>query len=83
VSSTTIDFPLSFAIPCALTADPDSGANCAVNTSADAIRPGLAPEGKRSNLALGQAQVYDGGADGLASTTGDNELFQVEGLFVP
>jgi Tol biopolymer transport system component len=83
VSSTTIDFPLSVAVPCTPTADPDSGANCALNTSADAIRPGLAPEGRRSNWALGQAQVYDGGADGLASTPGDNELFQVEGLFVP
>jgi len=27
--------------------------------------------------------VYDGGADGLASTTGDNTLFMDEGIFAP
>lgn len=32
---------------------------------------------------LAQAKVYDGGADGDASTTGDNQLFQVQGVFVP
>jgi hypothetical protein len=28
-------------------------------------------------------RVYDGGADGLASTTGDNTLFAVQGVFAP
>jgi len=28
-------------------------------------------------------KVYDGGADGVASTAGDDTLFMVEGIFVP
>ena len=28
-------------------------------------------------------KAYDGGADGLASTQGDNTLFMVQGVFVP
>jgi hypothetical protein len=81
IAATMIDIPLSFAVSCTATADPAVGGNCAIGTTADAIRPGLVPEGARSLWALDQVRVYDGGADGLASTTGDNELFQVEGLF--
>ena len=82
IASTAIDLPLTFAVPCTATADPNAGGSCAIDTTADAIRPGFVPEGERSVWGLGQAQVYDGGADGIAST-GDNQLFQVEGLFVP
>jgi hypothetical protein len=28
-------------------------------------------------------QVYDGGADGVASTTADNTLFMDQGIFIP
>jgi len=83
VSSTMIDRPFSFAVPCSATADPNTGGTCRLDTTADAIHPGLVREGQRSNWELGQVQVYDGGADEVASTTGDNELFQVQGLFVP
>ena len=37
---------------------------------------------KRMIWELGQTQVYDGGADGLAATPGNN-LFAVQGVFVP
>jgi len=30
-----------------------------------------------------QVQLYDGGDDALASTTGDNTLFMAQGVFVP
>jgi hypothetical protein len=30
-----------------------------------------------------QAELFDGGADGVSSTTGDNTLFAVGGLFFP
>jgi hypothetical protein len=40
-------------------------------------------EGKRAIWQLDQVKVYDGGPDGLASTTGDNTLFMDEGIFVP
>ena len=47
------------------------------------VVPGLVTESRRTIWDLGQVKVYDGGSDGLASTTGDNTLFMVEGVFVP
>ena len=82
IASTTIDIPLSFVVPCSGTADPGAGGNCAIDTTADALRPGFVPEGERSLWGLDQAQVYDGGADGIGSTTGDNTVFAVQGVFV-
>ena len=59
-----------------------AGSNCSVATSFDAVVPGSAQEGKRSIWALDQVEVFDGGTDGLASTT-PNTLFAVQGVFVP
>ena len=39
-------------------------------------------QGLRSNWQLDQVKVYDGGADGTA-TTADNTLFMDEGIFAP
>jgi hypothetical protein len=44
---------------------------------------GAVREGKRAIWGLGRVEVYDGGADGVASTTGDNTLFAHQGLFTP
>jgi hypothetical protein len=70
------DSSLGMAVPCA-------GSSCALATTANALAPGLILEGKRSVWELGQVKVYDGGSDGLASTTSDNTLFMDEGVFVP
>src|SRR5205085_929328 len=67
-------FPVT--VPCA-------AGSCVVSTTANALAPGAVLEGRRAIWQLGQVKVYDGGADGLASTTGDNGLFMVEGVFVP
>jgi hypothetical protein len=69
-----LDFPVT--VPC-------TAGTCAVTTSFDAVLAGSAPEGQRSNWELGQIRVFDGGADGLASTTADNTLFADQGLFAP
>jgi TolB protein len=83
VNATTQDFPFSFAVPCAATADTTVGSTCSVVTTADTLMPGAVTTGLRAIWALGQIGVYDGGADGLASTTGDNTLFMDQGIFVP
>jgi len=46
------------------------------------VLPGVIKETRRSNWQLGQVQVFDGGADGVVSTT-PNTLFAVQGIFVP
>ena len=59
-------------------------ATCNAATTVDAVTGGeLAREGRRSVWELSQVQVFDGGADGDADTTGDNTLFAVQGLFTP
>ena len=55
----------------------------AVATTANAVVPGSVVKGQRAIWQLGQVQVYDGGADGVASTTAGNTLFMDEGIFIP
>ena len=79
---TVMNVQMPVTVPC--TATPGvGGSDCSVSTTMDAIQPGVVPEGKRSVWALGQVEVYDGGSDGLASTTGNNTLFAKQGVFVP
>ena len=53
-----------------------------MSTSADAVVPGIAQEGRRAIWDLGKVRVLDGGADG-DTQTGPNTLFAVQGVFVP
>jgi hypothetical protein len=81
-AATTQDSPFAFTVPCAPTEDSSIGSLCSLQTTADTLVPGQVKEEVRSNWQLGQVQVYDGGADGDADTTG-NTLFMSEGIFVP
>ena len=79
--ATVTDVPLRFTIPCGATAGGEGGA-CQLTTTADGVMPGIAQEGKRSVWELVDIGIYDGGADGLASSA-DNTLFAVPGLYGP
>ena len=79
--TTTEDSPFAVTVPCAATAGA-VGATCSVSTTFDAVVPGAVPEGRRAIWQLDAVEVHDGGSDGLAST-GPNELFARQGLFVP
>ena len=79
---TVEDFVLRIPGSCVATADPNIGSSCGVDTTFDSITPGMIREGARAIWQLGQVQIYDGGTDGEAATD-PNELFQVQGLFVP
>jgi hypothetical protein len=81
-SGTVGDFDLEIPVPCAGTDAPGTGASCRASTTADAITPGMVVESARSVWELGRVVVHDGGADGIASTPG-NEPFEVQGVFVP
>jgi hypothetical protein len=59
------------------------GGACHIDTTVDALLGGFAvKEGKRAIWELSQVRVSDGGADGDASTE-PNDLFAVQGVFVP
>jgi hypothetical protein len=80
---TAVDFGFAWTIACASTSDTTLGSRCAVSTSANSVVPGAVTKGKKAIWQIGDLQVYDGGSDGLSSTTGDNTLFEVQGVFVP
>jgi plastocyanin len=78
----TGDTTFTFTIPCATTMDPAIGSTCSATTTADALVPGAVLEGRRSIWEFGKVQVFDGGSDGVASTT-PNTLFADQAVFVP
>ncbi len=47
------------------------------------ITPGTVAEGSRAVWELEAVRVYDGGADGIASTRDGEEPFAAQGLFIP
>jgi hypothetical protein len=89
--TTTIDFEFPtadsrlgpFRIPCAATASTSVGATCNITTAFNVLVPGSVKDSLRAIWQLEQVKVFDGGADGVASTEGDNSLFAVQGVFVP
>jgi hypothetical protein len=82
VAATVSDTSFPVTVPCAATADVNLGATCSVATSASAVVPGSVQSGKRAIWALGQVQVFDGGASGVAGAS-DATLFEDQGLFLP
>ena len=75
---------LSVVVPCVQTTTNQTiGSSCTLSTTADAVLPGLVPEQKRLLWAMQKVEVTDGGTDGDAHTTGDNERFLTQGVFVP
>jgi hypothetical protein len=82
--ATSQDFPFSFAVPCQTEGSLRRvGATCSTQTSANALMPGAIAAGRHALWQLGQVKLYDGGEDGVADTTYDNEVFEVQGVFTP
>ena len=81
--ATTQANPFRFTVPCAATAGTSVGATCSLQSSFNTIVPGAVVEGRRAIWELRGVAIFDGGADDQAGTTGDNTLFQRQGLFVP
>jgi hypothetical protein len=82
-AATVIDIPFPVNASCANTADTAIGGICTVNTTANATVPGSVKDLQRGVVEIGQLQINDGGTDGQVSTTGDNTLFEVQGIFIP
>jgi Tol biopolymer transport system component len=81
-AGTTQEIPFEFDVACTPTADTTIGSDCPVATSANALVPGSVTADLRAIWQIGQAQVYDGGADGNPVTQ-DNTLFLNQGVFLP
>jgi hypothetical protein len=80
--ATVEDVTLRAAVQCQPTAASPAGSSCSLNTTLDAITPGIVPERARAVWELGQVEVLDGGPDGDVDTP-DNDVFARQGLFIP
>jgi Tol biopolymer transport system component len=80
--ATVADTGFPVTVPCATTTATNVGSTCSVSTTFNAVMAGSITANARSIWALGATKVYDGGADGVASTS-PNTLFMTEGVFVP
>jgi hypothetical protein len=81
-AATTEPFELGFEVPCTPDPLPDVGSDCTVATSADSLVPGAIKELRHSVWQLDQVRIDDAGPDGDPTTTGDNGVFVVQGVFV-
>jgi hypothetical protein len=80
-----VDLPVRFSVPCATNTSASIGSTCSANTTINTLFGSSAiTDGRRAIWQQTDVvKLYDGGADGVASTTADNQLFQVGGLFAP
>jgi hypothetical protein len=82
-AATVDDVPVEAPVRCEVNSDTSIGGSCRLDTTIDAMLGGNAViEGARGIWQLGQIQLFDGGSDDTA-TTPPNQLFEVQGLFVP
>jgi hypothetical protein len=81
-AATVVDIPFPVGATCAISGATNVGSTCTANTSANAVVPGSVKDTQRAVVEVGQLQISDGGADGVTSTA-DNTLFEVQGIFIP
>jgi TolB protein len=85
VNGTTSDIPMNFTVPCTTTPSTSIGSTCSINTTINTVLGASAIVASRRAIwrLVGDVKLYDGGSDGIASSTADNKLFSVGGLFFP
>jgi hypothetical protein len=82
-AATMQDIPLPVDATCANSVSISEGGLCAINTTANAVYPGIIQTGKRAIWGVGQVQVFDGGVDGNPHTGDGETIAFVQGVFVP
>ncbi len=82
-AATVTDTSIYAVVPCTSTVDPSVGSTCSIATTINSLFPGAVQTGFRAIWELGQIVVHDGGSDGDGDTTGDNQPFLRQGIFVP
>jgi hypothetical protein len=90
-NGTMVDTLLEMPVTCVGTGASTVGSTCALNTTLDALIPGLVREKDRAIWQLGQVTVRDAGPNGTgygagcptSCGDGDEATFLRQGLFVP
>lgn len=81
-AATLVDLPQGFNLYCGGNDDPTVGSTCVFPVVFCSSCP-PPKEGVRTVIEVSQVTIRDGGADGSASTPGDNTLFMTQGVFIP
>ena len=82
-TGTAVDLDLGVVFFCVATSDSNVGGSCTGTSTYDALYPGIVKEDARAVWELNKVELYDGGSDGLISTSAGNTLFATQGVFVP
>jgi len=81
-AATVVDIPFPVNGQCVNTVSTTVGGTCTTATSANAVVPGSVKDTQRGVVEIGQLQIFDGGASGVAGAA-DATLFNVQGIFIP
>jgi hypothetical protein len=79
--ATTVDATFPIPLDCDTTPG-NGGSDCGVNTTANAVAPGLVQEGNKTSFQFFRTFVRDSGPDGIRAN-GDDKLVAQQGFFVP
>jgi hypothetical protein len=79
---TVVDLDFSVGVPCLATITNNIGASCGVNTTANAVVPGVISAGRLATIQMFRMRVNDAGAN---NTPGDSDdtLFVQQGILSP
>jgi hypothetical protein len=80
--ATVVDLGFPIPMDCVPTPSGSLGSICAVNTSANALAPGVIGTGDQAVWQLGEIQVLDSGPDGMRGNV-DDEVLAVQGIYLP
>ena len=75
-----IGFPIPIA--CIPTTDTTVGSNCGVNTTVNALAPGVNVDGNAAVWQIGEIEIKDAGPDGTRGNA-DDQLFETQGGLLP
>jgi hypothetical protein len=81
-SATVVDLGFPIPMDCLPTTDTSRGSTCGVNTTMNALAPGVVVAGKAGVWRIGEIQVRDSGPDGTRGNS-DDQVFESQGIFVP
>jgi Big-like domain-containing protein len=83
LSATVVDVGFPIPIDCLGTpSDNAIGSTCGVNTSANALVPGVVRTGDRATWQIGEIQILDSGPDGRRGDS-DDGILAVQGIYLP
>jgi hypothetical protein len=79
---TVADFEFPVPVDCVATADSSTGASCGMNTTAEAVMPGVVKEAKQMVVQAFRVRLNDSGLNGTRGDS-DDRSFAMQGIYVP